>query len=54
MMTGYSTCCDAKVTIEERVEFFHGSDDDYELKIPFIVCNDCNKIQLTVHTSVER
>lgn len=53
-MSSYSTCCHASVTVEETVELFHGSDDDYELKIPFIVCNNCNKIQLTVHTPGNR
>lgn len=53
-MSSYSTCCHARLKVEERVEFLHGCDDDYELKIPFVVCNNCNKIQLTVHTPVDR
>ncbi len=45
-MKGYSKCCQAELIIEEGVEYFHGCDDDYELKIPFVLCSKCRTVQL--------
>lgn len=45
-MKGYSKCCQAELIVEEGVEYFHGCDDDYELKIPFVLCSKCRTVQL--------
>lgn len=41
-----SDCCSAALKKEPQAELYHGSDDDYELVIPFLVCSKCGKIQL--------
>lgn len=41
-----SHCCVAPIVIEHRTELYHGSDDGYELMIPFLVCSECGDIQL--------
>ncbi len=41
-----SDCCSASLKKEPQAELYHGSDDDYELVIPFLVCSKCGKIQL--------
>jgi hypothetical protein len=41
-----SDCCAAALKTERQVERYHGSDDNYELVIPFQICSKCGKIQL--------
>lgn len=53
-MSSYSTCCHSELKVAEGIEHFHGSDDGYELKIPYVVCETCNKIQVTPYLSVNK
>lgn len=50
-----SICCLAPIITEHRPELYHGSDDGYELVIPFLVCSECGDIQLnTVDTKNDK
>ncbi|WP_169819166.1 hypothetical protein [Anaerobacillus arseniciselenatis] len=39
-----SNCCQASVKSELREELYHGNDDEYELKIPFLLCSNCGEL----------
>ncbi|WNF35004.1 hypothetical protein RJD24_10980 [Bacillaceae bacterium IKA-2] len=39
-----SSCCSIKLKLEFKTELFHGSDDGYELKIPFYTCPNCGEL----------
>lgn len=40
-----SRCCQAHLVQDEYVDSFHGSDDEYELKIPYYICEKCKKVE---------
>lgn len=41
-----SICCSEALVINYQEELYHGSDDEYELVIPFLVCTGCGEIQI--------
>ncbi|MFE8701532.1 hypothetical protein ACFYKX_13085 [Cytobacillus sp. FJAT-54145] len=41
-----SSCCHADVKKSNSIEYFHGADDDYELKIPVFNCSKCGKQEI--------
>lgn len=49
MLEMKSTCCSEPLETKYIEELFHGSDDDYELFIPFQICTKCGKIDFTKH-----
>lgn len=49
-----STCCSAPLQTKKIEELFHGSDDGYELFIPYQVCTECGKIDLKAFEKDER
>lgn len=49
-----SKCCNAKIKVEFREEYYHGSDDDYPLKVPVLVCTKCGKCYPPQYTLEEQ
>ncbi|MBV7509336.1 hypothetical protein KW850_29615 [Bacillus sp. sid0103] len=41
-----STCCFESLESRHLPELYHGADDDYELRIPYLVCTKCGSINL--------
>ncbi|GAX89056.1 YgiT-type zinc finger protein [Effusibacillus lacus] len=41
-----SECCNKELRLDYRIEYLHGKDDEYELKVPVWVCTQCGKIYL--------
>ncbi|WP_146130492.1 hypothetical protein [Planifilum fimeticola] len=36
-----SPCCNEKIRVEFREEYYHCCDDGYPLKVPYLVCARC-------------
>lgn len=36
-----SPCCNEKIRVEFREEYYHCCDDGYPLKVPYLVCTRC-------------
>ncbi len=49
-----SWCCNAKIKVEFHEEYYYCSDDDYPLKVPYLVCSKCGKRYLPQYTAEEQ
>ncbi|WP_153126851.1 hypothetical protein [Peribacillus tepidiphilus] len=47
-----SPCCLADLETHVLPELYHGSDDEYELVLPFLFCSECGNLVLTASERV--
>lgn len=41
-----SSCCSADYQKSFTIDYFHGADDEYEMKIPVFHCSKCGKQEI--------
>ncbi|WP_158318952.1 hypothetical protein [Robertmurraya kyonggiensis] len=48
VLTLKSNCCQADLLKSSTIDYFHGADDDYELKVPVMICSQCESSEQLV------